>query len=66
MNHSIIICDSESYDNIGKNNDKFFVFNNTAESNNTLIYNVINYVLNNRPISTCSISFPLNINPLFW
>ena len=41
MNHSIIICDSESYANIGKNNDKFFVFNNTSESNNTLIYNVI-------------------------
>ena len=66
MNHSIIICDSESYNNIDKNNNKIFVFNNSLESNNSLIYNIINYTLNNRAISTCNINFPLNLNPLFW
>ena len=66
MNHSIIICDSESYNNIDKNNDKIFVFNNSLESNNSLIYNIINYTLNNRAISTCNINFPFNLNPLFW
>ncbi|MQG51820.1 MAG: hypothetical protein FI695_07610 [SAR202 cluster bacterium] len=66
MNHSIIICDSESNNYLDKNNATVFAFNNSSESNDSLFYNTINYILNNKAVTTCSIFFPLNINQLFW